>query len=108
MKGNEKAVDQMDKPRLIDANKAFKRYQRKLTHLIDNGECRFSYECLKIRAIMSAIENEPTAFDIDSVVEQLISASEKYESCNGDLIYDLDLDKAIEIVKGGGTDETKG
>lgn len=61
----------MNKPRLIDANKALKRYQRKLARLIDNGEDRFSDKCMEIRAIMSAIENEPTAITRNSGASDL-------------------------------------
>lgn len=110
----------MNKPRLIDANKAFTRYQRKLTRLIDGGEDRFSDECMKIRAIMSAIEDQPTAYDIDKVVERLEEELERpFVDCdlsiNGIQANDreivackIGIKYAIEIVRKGGAidDET--
>lgn len=66
------------------------------------------------------IDNQPTAFDVDKVVEQIESikgkeqgacTDEQCENCNyfndcwdGDMIDNLALDKAIEIVKGGGVE----
>ena len=90
----------MNKPRLVDANKAFARYQRKLTRLIDKGEDRFSDECMKIRAIMSAIEEQPTAYDIDKVVEQM----ENNYFAPGKCVSFIGKSDAIEIVKKGGAE----
>ena len=57
--------------------------------------------------IIKCIEQQPTAFDVDKVVEQL----ENYKMWKELLIYDLDfrerqiIKKAIDIVKAGGIDE---
>lgn len=41
------------------------------------------------------IENMPTAYDVDMVIEEL-------ESHRNEITCDVDIDKAIEIVKQGG------
>ena len=49
----------------------------------------------------------PTAYDVDKVVEQLDKASDHYEceEQGREDVYMVDLEEAIEIVKGGGKDE---
>lgn len=85
----------MTKPRLIDANELtdgkgvfssvvqFKHIDGELTAYVT------------VEDIIKVIENQPTAYDLDKVVEQL----EEEKNCGMDLI---DTDYAIEIVKGGG------
>ena len=67
-----------------------------------------------------SVEESKTAFDLDKVVEQIESikgkeqeacTDEQCENCkyfndcwDGDMIDNLALDKAIEIVKGGGVE----
>ena len=57
--------------------------------------------------IIKCIEQQPTAFDVDKVVEQL----ENYKMWKELLIYDLDfrerqiIKKAIDIIKAGGIDQ---
>ena len=69
-------------------------------------------------AIGAVIDEQPTAFDVDKVVEQIESIKEKeqgactdeqcgfcdyFNDCqDGDMCDKLALDKAIEIVKEGG------
>ena len=69
-------------------------------------------------AIGAVIDEQPTVFDVDRIVEQLESIKEKeYVACTdqkcgyckylstcscGDKADKLALDRAIEIVKGGG------
>lgn len=69
-------------------------------------------------AIGAVIDEQPTVFDVDRIVEQLESIKEKkYTACSdqecgyckylstcscGDKADKLALDRAIEIVKGGG------
>ena len=58
-------------------------------------------------SVMMEIEEQPTAFDVDKVVEQLEEARDELlhsTDYNNDIInYCLDwFDIAIEIVKGGG------
>ena len=72
------------------------------------------------KTLMEVIDEQPTAFDVDKVVEQIESikgkeqgacTNEQCENCNyfndcwdGDMIDNLALDKAIEIIKGGGVE----
>lgn len=52
------------------------------------------------------IEEQPTAFDVEKVVEQLNELLEEKTSDSGDDWYTAEcLSKAIEIVKRGGRDE---
>lgn len=69
---------------------------------------------------MMEIDEQPTAFDVDKVIEQIESIKkEEYGACtdeecgfcdyfndcwDGDMCDKLALDKAIEIVKGGGVE----
>lgn len=83
--------------RLIDADKIIdklKEYTR-----TNNGE--FNGAC---RSIIEVIEQQPTAYDVDKVVEQLKAldnAEVDYYSSN-DVI---DREDAIDIVEKGGLDE---
>ena len=58
-------------------------------------------------AVKDVINNMPTAYDSDKVVEQLEDRSEEYNS--GVRLHgkpeEMLTDDAIEIVKGGGVDE---
>lgn len=57
-------------------------------------------------AVKDVINNMPTAYDLDNVVEQLKSVSyERYgndDGMGGERV--INMDDAIEIVKGGGVD----
>lgn len=55
-------------------------------------------------AVKDAINNMPTAYDLDKVVEQL---SDKFRvvRTDEDLEWNRAMDDAITIVKGGGADE---
>ena len=50
------------------------------------------------------LNNQPTAYDMDKVVEQLDKASDYYEceEQGREHVQMVDLSEAIEIVKGGG------
>jgi hypothetical protein len=68
-------------------------------------------ESIKVSAVIQdcikAIENQPTAYDVDKVVEQL--GKKQNNKGFGDTIqeifYDSGLEDAIEIVKGGEVNE---
>lgn len=91
--------------RLIDADE--------LKHVI---HCAYSDDL----EILEKIDEQPTAFDVDKVVEQIESIKEKeYTACSeqacgycrylstcscGDKADKLALDRAIEIVKEGGVE----
>ena len=89
--------------RLIDADKLLETLQDLEPHC-ENKD--YEYGMLNtIRYYMPKIINdEPTVFDVDKVVEQLESLNnaeaDYYYASSNDVI---DRDDAIEIVKGGGT-----
>lgn len=84
----------MNKPRLIDANELLD----KIPYPWDADDALY-YE-----KVIKAINEQPTAYDIDKVVEQL-----KQEQKNpNSYVYAWDAyNKAIEIVKGQFTDVDK-
>ena len=74
--------------RLIDADK--------LKHVI---HCAYSDDL----EILEKIDEQPTAFDVDEVVQQLEMLIENKVSESGDDWYTAEcLNEAVEIVKGGG------
>lgn len=90
----------MNKPRLIDAN-ALIEWLTKPTGFRTNCEDCSDRDCIDC-IIKEALENTPTAYDIDKVVEQLEeNAKAVYNEIEGDYINYVALEKAIEIVKGG-------
>lgn len=56
---------------------------------------------MRAKQILSTIMEQPTAYNVNKVVEQLeeIKAYMLYENMNADVKW---IDKAIEIVKAGG------
>jgi hypothetical protein len=80
---------------LIDAN-ALKEYCMRASKSDDD------FRRVSLATLASVIDVQPTAYDPDKVVEQL---DELRKECK-DLLRDYDpnyfIDKAIEIVKGGG------
>lgn len=95
--------------RLIDADKlimALNDYA--LTEAPDERECagerRISSAVYStIQNCMKAVEEQPTAFDLDKVVQQLEKRSTLSKPVGWTKYYELvTLDDAVEIVKGGG------
>ncbi|MFS0843288.1 MAG: hypothetical protein ACLVBT_09830 [Roseburia hominis] len=76
--------------------------------LIDADNLQFNgrnYNKSQMKAILDFIDSQPTAYDPDKVVEQLEEVSyERLENngMGGELV--VNLDDAVEIVKGGGVD----
>jgi hypothetical protein len=82
--------------RLIDADKVvehLEKVKKESASLVDMAH---------ILGFQSVIDVQPTAYDLDKVVEQLEDYRSEMEQfgCDG-ILTDM-----IEIVKGGGTDET--
>lgn len=76
--------------RLIDADK--------LKHVI---HCAYSDDL----EILEKIDEQPTAFDVDEVVQQLEMLIEDKVSESGDDWYTAEcLNEAVDIVKGGGVE----
>lgn len=90
--------------RLIDADK----FKTALEKAISKNE---DMDCLDFLRISSVIDAQPTAYDPDKVVEQLDRISDEM---NGMILdadcpqyydgYEDGVQRAIEIVKAGGTD----
>ena len=56
-------------------------------------------------AIGAVIDEQPTAFDLDKVIEQLETLIEDKTSESGDDWYTAEcLNEAVKIVKGGGVE----
>jgi len=75
--------------------------------LIDADDLNFQeqhYNKSQMKAILDFVDAQPTAYDVDKVVEQLeeTKAYMLYENMNADVKW---IDKAIEIVKAGGKNE---
>lgn len=61
---------------------------------------------LSVETIVETLDEVPTAYDVDKVVEQL-GKKQNNKGFGGtiqEIFYDLGLEDAIEIVKGGGID----
>ena len=88
--------------RLIDADKLLEETRRDRDYARKNGFLDMYYER---QVLIDRIESQPTAYNVDKVVEQLESLSnaeaDYYYASSNDVI---DRDDAIEIVKGGGVD----
>lgn len=94
--------------RMIDADEL-------KTQLYESIMVNEDMDCLDFLRVESLIDAQPTAYDVDKVVEQLREQQEKLETdifaresdnwygqyCNG--IHE-GIDKAIEIVKVGGVE----
>ena len=93
--------------RLIDADKLLEETRKDRDYAEKNGFLDMYYER---QALIDRIKSQPTAYDLDEVVEQLEELSnESYKAyCiafNSDDRAEYDAyTNAIEIVKGGGAD----
>ena len=89
--------------RLIDADKLLEETRRDRDYARKNGFLDMYYER---QALIDRIESQPTAYDVDKVVEQLEEIRVK-KTCNKEKCDTKELcricvvDDAIEIVKGG-------
>ena len=88
--------------RLIDADKLLEETRKDRDYAEKNGFLDMYYER---QVLIDRIKAQPTAYNVDKVVEQLESLSnaeaDYYYASSNDVI---DRDDAIEIVKGGGVD----
>ena len=84
--------------RLIDADK--------LKEAIEEEKDDNDYMCrLCLESTKEIIDNQPTAFDLDKVMEQLEDRSTLSRPVGWSKTYEIIMLKdAIEIVKGGGVD----
>lgn len=84
--------------RLIDADKLADELRNVETSLARNGV----YLVKNNASIYKMIENQPTAYDVDKVVEEFTDEAYGSES---DVYIDMMLDEAVDIVKRGGINE---
>lgn len=100
---------------LINADKLLEETRRDRDYAAKNGVMDMYYER---QALIDRIDAQPTAYDVDKVVEQLEKKIQTHERCieyekkNGTITEEFQqrkavevLKEAIEIVKGGGVDE---
>ena len=94
--------------RLIDANKHIEQIWQKHKEVEESYDLCVDELKEVFCGIVALVDEQPTAFDVDKVVEQLEDyANEEmhyykgtpYEKC-----IEVCIGKAIEIVKGGGVD----
>ena len=85
--------------RLIDADK----FKQQVVGMVIS----MHYPANKANAWCELIDAQPTAYDVDSVVEQLEKEKNPLYREDGSLMGErtvIKINKAIEIVKGGGVD----
>jgi hypothetical protein len=90
----------MNKPRLIDANKLMEYIvstPSKVMNEIPYEQTMFTNIQNRVNEILDAIDNQPTAYDIDNVVEQL----EEFYRENECEMNNGFIEVCIDIVKGG-------
>ena len=80
---------------LISRSEAMKNYCNALCHKLQKGE--YCNDCI----VKAWLNNQPTAYDTDKVVEQL---NDKFRvvRTDEDLEWNRAMDDAITIVEGGG------
>ncbi len=86
--------------RLIDADK----FKQQVVGMVIS----MHYPANKANAWCELIDAQPTAYDVDSVVEQLEKEKNPLYREDGSLMGErtvIRIDKAIEIVKGGGVND---
>lgn len=88
--------------RLIDADKLLEETRRDRDYAEKNGFMDMYHER---QALIDRIEAQPTAYDVDKVVEQLEDRSTLSRPVGWTKSYEIiTLKDAVEIVKGGGVD----
>lgn len=77
--------------------------------LVENCKCTGKFEdnfkCVSLSDLRRVIGKQPTAYDVDKVIEQLEKEKNPIYRSDGSLMAqrkNINIDKAIEIVKGGG------
>lgn len=99
--------------RLIDADLLMRKCEKWLKPKASDEDEMVSLTDITVSMLME-IEEQPTAFDVEKVIEKLQVLSDKADDdiavCEADTCQYYDgygdgLDRAIEIVKRGGRDE---
>lgn len=84
--------------RMIDEGELVKVLEERATN---EAICGYMTAYDVTNSIIDEVNEQPTAYDPDKVVEQLEEACISLSDYPG---YTVDIEKAIEIVKGGGVD----
>lgn len=92
--------------RLIDADALLELYNLKDATKYGNKDAKqqeHSYSTMMMYEIADMIEDAPTAYDVEKVVEKLDKASDYYEceEQGREHVQMVDLSEAIDIVRGG-------
>ena len=95
--------------RFIDADALLEQYNLKDATKYGNKDAEqqaHSYSTMMLYEIADMIEDAPTVYDVDKVVEQL---NDKFRvvRTDEDLEWNRAMDEAITIVKGGGVNGKK-
>ena len=85
--------------RLIDADELIKLTQKDMEFAFNNGFLDMAFER---EHLIKVIRNQPTAYDIEKVVDELKKSKAIGADCVGEGFECVPLFKAIEIVKHGG------
>ena len=92
--------------RLIDADALLEQYNLNDATKYGNKDAEqqaHSYSTMMLYEIADMIEDAPTAYDVDKVVEQL-NDNFRVVRTDEDLEWNRAMDEAITIVKGGGVE----
>ena len=88
---------------LISRSELLKRFSvNKDGHRIPERDCDNFEVTVSIRDVKTIIKEQPTAYDVDKVVEELEKEKIKKAWEHEDRMYNCAIDNAIEIVKHGG------
>ena len=96
--------------RLIDADALLEQYNLKDATKYGNKDAEqqaHSYSTMMLYEIADMIEDAPTVYDVDKVVEQLEAYSNADEAERLGTMPAVELTDAITIVKGGGVNGKK-
>lgn len=94
--------------RLIDADALLEQYNLKDATKYGNKDVEqqaHSYSTMMMYEIADIIEDAPTAYDPDNIVEQLETLRKECEDPLQDYCPDYFIDRAVDFVKGGGVNE---
>lgn len=67
------------------------------------GEFEDNFKCVSLSELAKVIDNQPTVFDVEKVVESLMNRF-RIVSNDEDLEWNRAIDYAIKILEGGGTE----
>lgn len=91
--------------KLIDADALMKKI-REVDFVADVDLMKITHDSMLTGffhgSVQGIVDRLPTAYDLDKVVEQLEAETKSvYNEIQGDYFNYVEIDKAIEIVKGG-------